>query len=685
MAVSYRCSLKHHGETKDGKKIDTLLHYNYIAREGKYENIKNHGEDLRFKRQGNLPEWTNNKAANFWKAAEEHRQMLGYHNGREARAYLEFELTLQMDLSLDDNIACINEFLKRTGIEQEHVFSYAVHERPARNDKDMINIHAHIMFDEHTIEKDRPLPSAKDFFKRYSKDKNGNLVGGYKKDRRFNDKNFIPLARKIWEDIVNEKLEERGLDERVSSETLEKQKKELRAKGEHELAKTMNREPAPKMENFFRNPASQERIKQKIQDYENGVPDEKPLEEMTYYERCIALYAKDYVIRKAARKIQQERMKQQKDFTAQLENDAADELRKAPVVITVGDIIEYFQEQKIRIENEGRKLKQTYQDTRKQIIDEKYISAVALKTMTNNKYQQLYKAYLEASKKYKAETAKEKEILANHMLPNFGEQYNNYLSTVRRLKAEVIKTQEEFNTLRNNCLTERKTEYEETVKKLLEENKQKEKSIRTLYGKLKTMEKERDKYNLILNDFAKIDPDTILFSDPLPRQLSRNDRIDGITPIKKLEVCAYKGGIYFIFDGDAEHVSAVKLNDDVIKGQVPVYDIERFHDGEKFKIKSVTATDKKVKLYKGKKPKQFTPREQKANEKKSPTIEKALQDQDQRVNNSLANAANKLMNERTPNIRLRWQEKENHELSEMERIEKQMYENWHPAYPPRTK
>lgn len=678
MATTYHCRLKTHSQTKDGIKIDTKLHYDYIAREGKYANIKNHGEDLRYKKQGNLPSWTNNKAQNFWEAAEQYRR-------KDGRAFREFELGLQMDLSLDDNIACIDKFLNKTGIATNHTYSYAIHERPARNDKDLLNIHVHIMFNERKIEQDRPLSSAEDFFKRYSRNKDGKPVGGYKVDERFEKKIFLLEARKLWADIVNEKLAERGLDERVSSETLEKQKKELRAKGEHELAKTMNREPAPKMENFFRNPASQERIKQKIQDYENGVPDEKPLEEMTYYERCIALYAKDYVIRKAARKIQQKRMKQQKDFTAQLENDAADELRKAPVVITVGDIIEYFQEQKIRIENEGRKLKQTYQDTRKQIIDEKYISAMALKTMTNNKYQQLYKAYLEASKKYKAETAKEKEILANHMLPNFGEQYNNYLSTVRRLKAEVIKTQEEFNALRNNCLTERKAEYEETVKKLIEENKQKTKSIKAMYGKLKTMEKERDKYNLILTDFTKINPDTILFSDPLPRQLSRNNRIDGITPIKKLEVCAYKGGIYFIFDGDAEHVSAVKLNDDVIKGQVPVYDIERFHDGEKFKIKSVTVTDKKVKLYKEKKPKQFTKREQHANEKKSPTIEKALQDQDQRVNNSLQNAANKLLNERTPNIRLRWHEKENHELSEMERIEKQMYENWHPAYPPRTK
>ena len=493
------------------------------------------------------------------------------------------------------------------------------------------------------------------------------------------------MARKIWADIINEKLAERGLDERVSHETLEKQKKELRTKGEHELAKTMNREPALKMENFFRNPASQERIKQKIQDYENGIPDEKPLEEMTYYERCIALYAKDYVVRKAAMQIQKERMKQQKDFTAQMETEAANELRNSPVVITVGNILEYFKEKKTETENEGRRLKQEYQETQKQILPEKIISTTALRIMTDNRYQQLYKAYHETNEKYKTEKEKEKEIMSNHMMPDFAEQLNNHLTNVRKLEAEKTKAWKEFEALRKNCLEDRKEEYEETVRKLTEENKQKDRTMRTMYGKLKSMKKERDKYNLILADFANINPDTIVFSDLLPRQLTRADRIDGITPVKKLEACAYKGGIYFIFDGDNEHVSAIKLNDDVIEGQAPVYNIERVQDGEKYKIKSVTLTDKKVKLYKGKKPKQFTPRELKADEKKSPAIEKALQDQDQKVNNTLASTANKLLDERTPNIRLRWHEKDNHELSEMERIEKQLYENWHPAYPPRTK
>ena len=219
-----------------------------------------------------------------------------------------------MDLSLDDNIECVNEFLQRTGISQDHTYSYAIHERPARNDDDMINIHAHIMFDERKIEHDRPITDKEEYFKRCSKKKDGSLVGGYKKDKRFNSKDFLLEARKLWADIINTKLKERGLDEEVSHETLEKQQQKLRQKGEHELADTMSREPAPKIEGLYRNPETQNIIKRKIYYYEYGIADSKPLEEMTYVECTISLYAKDYVTRKAARKIQQEQMKNRKIF-----------------------------------------------------------------------------------------------------------------------------------------------------------------------------------------------------------------------------------------------------------------------------------------------------------------------------------------------------------------------------------
>ncbi len=683
MSTTYHCRLKPHAETKGGIKIDTQLHYDYIAREGKYANIKNHGEDLRYKCQGNMPPWSKNKAENFWKEAEKHRQQMGYYKNGEAgaRAYLEFELGLQMDLSLDDNIACVNKFLVRTGIEENHAYSYGIHERPARFDEDLLNIHVHIMFDERTIEPDRILLTPEDYFKRYSKNKEGKPVGGYKKDRRFNKKEFLLEARRIWAEIVNEKLAERGLDEQVSHETLEKQQRILRQKGEHELADTMNREPPANMEAILRSPRAQEDIKKKITDYEKGIEDDKTLEEMSYYERKISQYAKDYVIRKAARKIQQERMKQQKDFSAQLEEESASEILNSPVVITIGDITDYFKAKKIQLELAAADEKERYQQLKKEIIKEEHISANALNRMTHNEYQRSYKAYKAAVKLYKAEESVDEANLLRFDKAKF----IDHIANLRHLRQDAEKKRDAYREIRTACMETHKDLYEKTVEKIKLENQDKEKKIRVQYGKIKSLEKEIYSCDFIIENFSDIDPEVIIFSETLPRQLSRKDRIDGITPVKKLEACSYKGNIYYIIDGEKEHVKAVKLNDDVIDGKVPVYAIERSPFEDRYKINKVTKTEEEVKLYRSKKRKPFTKAQQKANEKAMPKIEKAAQAQEERTANALGTTVQKIMADKEPAIRLRWHEKDDHKLSEMEQIEKQMYQNWHPAYPPRTK
>ena len=121
----------------------------------------------------------------------------------------------------------------------------------------------------------------------------------------------------------------------------------------------------------------------------------------------------------------------------------------------------------------------------------------------------------------------------------------------------------------------KKQEYEATLKAIEKENAQKSMNAKKAYGKIKTLEKEEEACHEILQDFDKADPETILFSEPIPKQLTRNDRIDGTIPIKKLPACAYKGNIYFIIDGENESVKGIQLGDDIIEGQVPVYQITK--------------------------------------------------------------------------------------------------------------
>ena len=148
-----------HGKAKNGNQIHTRVHYDYIAREGKYAHMSNREEDLVFTKSGNMPSWANTPK-DFWQACEVNKPA-------KARGYREFLLGLQEELSLEDNIACVEELLKRTGIKDNHAYSFAVHNKAAAFDKKHRNIHCHLMFNEKIIEKDRPLcPEL--YFRRYS-------------------------------------------------------------------------------------------------------------------------------------------------------------------------------------------------------------------------------------------------------------------------------------------------------------------------------------------------------------------------------------------------------------------------------------------------------------------------------------------------------------------------------------
>ena len=591
MPTSYRCNLHPHGKTKDGKSIDTKLHYQYICREGKYQNIRNHGEDLQHKSSGNIPSWAKESASNFWEEAEKNRLKQNYHDRQEARAYREFELTLQMELSLDDN-----------------------------------------------IEKDRPLPTPEDFFKRYSKNKQGEPVGGYKKDRRFHDRPFLIDARKIWADIINEKLKEDGIEERVSHETLKKQQADLYNKGDYENGDLLNREPAPKMDEIYRNPKMIEEIEAKIKQYELSIPDKKPLKEMSFIEKNISLYAKDIVLRRAARQIQWNRKKRDEKFIKDRTEEEIKNILESPAVVTVRDIQEYLEE-KIKEEQEQiKKNNEQYRETKKGIAKEEWYHSMTLQRMAGNEYQRRRKAYAVAEQKYKDEEAKDDTML-DPSIPNFQEKYMYYLINLRKLKTDAEQKRDSFENLKRDCM-ERKDEYKKILEEIKKENEQKQKEAKA-----------------------------ILFSEPLPKQLTRNNKINGTIPVKKLKACAYKGSIYYIIEGEKESVKGIRIGDDIIEGQVPIYAIERKEEDGRYHITKVKPTEEKQFLYKNRNTE--TPDGLKKYEpKETPAIIKARAQQEQRQRNTLANTLNKMMESRETLIRLRWNEKENKETNAMEEAEK---------------
>ena len=213
-------------------------HADYIKREGKYspeyqkekdEILKNSYEDLVFKGDFNMPEFGKENSTLFWVASEEFERANG-------RTYSQFEISLPHELNDEENTKLIKDFATET-FENKFPYTLAIHRKPSSK-KDVNNIHAHIMFCERGLDGIERNPIH--FFKR-ANPINPEL-GGCKKDRKWHDINMLKTYRKNWENFLNKELEKRNL-EKVSCETLVKQKLEAEKNGDLLKAELLDREP----------------------------------------------------------------------------------------------------------------------------------------------------------------------------------------------------------------------------------------------------------------------------------------------------------------------------------------------------------------------------------------------------------------------------------------------------------
>ncbi|MBQ9284625.1 MAG: hypothetical protein IJ216_06205, partial [Acidaminococcaceae bacterium] len=97
------------------------------------------------------------------------------------------------------------------------------------------------------------------------------------------------------------------------------------------------------------------------------------------------------------------------------------------------------------------------------------------------------------------------------------------------------------------------------------------------------------------------DENRVIFAAKVERILTRNDKINGKTPIKTLEKFEYDGEQYFItgtHGGGKQggYKSAVKLHDGVTGGSVPTYHIRYNFDGT---LSEVHKSEERTPLYAG--------------------------------------------------------------------------------------
>ena len=218
--ANYHLNISYGRVGKGGPHIDYILGQNKYANKETEIKYTNH----------NLPNWCKSPKE-FWVAADDNERING-------TVYKEVRISLPNELSHEKNIELLNDFID-TILEGKYHYSVSIHSKESSYKKDILNTHAHIMFSPRELD---GIERNKDIFFKRSNAKSPER-GGCKKNTSWNNVEKLLEIRKIWEDIQNKYLENEKSNERVSCETLAKQREIALERGDYLLAESLDRNP----------------------------------------------------------------------------------------------------------------------------------------------------------------------------------------------------------------------------------------------------------------------------------------------------------------------------------------------------------------------------------------------------------------------------------------------------------
>jgi ATP-dependent exoDNAse (exonuclease V) alpha subunit len=167
------------GEDLYDRTIDETFNYAHRKNDISYKEIMT---------PDNVPKWAMDRQE-LWTKVEEIEKR------KDSQLAREFVVALPCELSLDKNISIIKKYVADNFVSKGMIADIAIHDAESHNP------HAHVMLTMREITKE----------------------GFGKKNRQWNEKGNLILWRKEWEEIVNDSLEENGINEKVDHRTLEAQ------------------------------------------------------------------------------------------------------------------------------------------------------------------------------------------------------------------------------------------------------------------------------------------------------------------------------------------------------------------------------------------------------------------------------------------------------------------------------
>lgn len=597
-----------HATRSDGTKVDTKAHYNYICRKEQYASRERGGEELVYSRSGNMPDWAKTPGE-FWQEAEAHRQKGG-------RAYREIRLGLQEELSLEDNIALVEEFLEESGIGKDHAYTYAIHDKVAAFDEDHRNIHVHIMFNEKIQEPERPL-DRETFFKHYYENKEGEPCAGYKASRKYQSKGGTKDMRVLWADLVNQKFKDRGIDKKVSEKSLSDQADELRAEGKLEEARLLDRLPSPHLGNRFKTPEMLQKIGDRVREIYHQLehPEETKEEaaqtdfQETLDEQLITLFAADKLLRQLERDIRRERQTLRREEVqaeearrlADADDRAAEELAARPIVITVDDVVAALVQKTETAQAEAACAKEESAALYGRLIPPERVYTEAVRQVLGPEYYNAKKRYDRAAKKLKP--------LEEEYRKRLDEPYEakkEFLAVYLKARDEEAAARKEWKRLEARRKGPDKEAIQEAMAAIKETGARDAAQAKQKYGQYQKLKRNADWLAQKVQDVQQKAPsgDTILYEKGLPNLVFRSARLEGKTPLEELPLTAVDGKAYVLLPGQdnpdtLNGKTALLLGDAVYHGKARVYRFEETKNAEGEVTYQAVLTQDKVPLYTG--------------------------------------------------------------------------------------
>lgn len=159
-------------------------------------------------------------------------------------SYREFELALQEELTLEQNIEIVNTILNNYEYFQDKYYTVAIHDKQAALDNNKQQIHCHIMVSDKMIddiEKTNERPPEQ-FFKTYCRVNTDK--GGAKVDRYFSKDSLgknLTHFRKYYCDVTNAIFRKYGIDKTIDYKSLKMQREEALRNGDYVRAEILNR------------------------------------------------------------------------------------------------------------------------------------------------------------------------------------------------------------------------------------------------------------------------------------------------------------------------------------------------------------------------------------------------------------------------------------------------------------